>query len=102
MTVDTPKSAYELAMERLKAKDKAEGADSVELSAAQIEAIAEARQDYEAKLAECKILHQSQMAVTADPAAREELAAHYRRDLSNLGSDRDKKIARIRDGSSAS
>jgi len=102
VTVDTPKSAYELAMERLKAKDKAEGADSVELSAAQIEAIAEARQDYEAKLAECKILHQSQMAVTADPAAREELAAHYRRDLSNLGSDRDKKIARIRDGGSPS
>ena len=102
MTVDAPKSAYELAMERLEAKDKAEGADSVELSAVQIEAIAEARQDYEAKLAECKILHQSQMAVTADPTAREELAAHYRRDLSNLGSDRDKKIARIRDGDSPS
>ncbi len=102
MTADAPKSAYELAMERLKAKDKAEGADSVELSASQIEAIAESRQDFEAKLAECKILHQSKMAVTVDPAAREELEAHYRRDLSNLGSDRDKKIARIRDGGSAS
>ena len=102
MTVDAPKRAYELAMERLEAKAKAEGTDSVELSAVQIEAIAEARQDYEAKLAECKILHQSQMAVTADPAAREELAAHYRRDLSNLSSDRDKKIARIRDGGSPS
>ena len=70
MTNQSPKSAYELAMEKLEAQDQVTGEASAELSPEQIEAIANARQDYEAKLAECKILHQSQMVSTFDPAAR--------------------------------
>ena len=76
MTNQSPKSAYELAMEKLEAQDQVTGEASAELSPEQIEAIANARQDYEAKLAECKILHQSQMVSTFDPAAREELGSH--------------------------
>jgi len=43
-------------------------------------------------------LHQSKMASTFDPAAREELEARYRRDLSHFEADREKKIDRIRRG----
>ncbi len=102
MTNESPKSAYELAMEKLKAQDEESGATSAELSPEQIEGISAARQDYEAKLAECKILHRSQMASTFDPAAREELEARYRRDLSHFEADRDKKIDKIRQGNGAS
>ncbi len=102
MTKEAPKSAYELAMEKLVAQDQATGESSAALSPEQIEAISHVRQDYEAKLAECKILHQSQMVSTFDPAAREELEARYRRDLSHFEADRDKKIERIRQGNNAS
>ena len=102
MTNQSPKSAYELAMEKLEAQDQVTGEASAELSPEQIQAISNARQDYEAKLAECKILHQSQMASTFDPAAREELEARYRRDLSHFEADRDKKIERIRQGNGPS
>ena len=98
MTEEAPKTAYELAMEKLKAQDETDGSAAVKLSAEQLEEIAGARRDYEAKLAECKILHRSKLAVTFDPAAREELEAHYRRDLSHFESDRNKKIERIRRG----
>lgn len=102
MTNQSPKSAYELAMEKLAAQDEKTGEASAELSPEQIEAISNARQDYEAKLAECKILHQSQMVSTFDPSAREELEARYRRDLSHFEADRDKKIDKIRQGNGAS
>ncbi|MFP6572314.1 MAG: hypothetical protein VB674_06845 [Vicinamibacterales bacterium] len=98
MTDQSPKSAYEVAMEKLKAQDEASGSVATDLGSEQIEAISAARQDYEAKLAECKILHQSKMASTFDPAAREELEARYRRDLSHFEADREKKIDRIRRG----
>ena len=96
MTNGTPKSAYELAMEKLKAQDEAAGTDAVALTAEQVNAIAAARRDYEANVAECRILHESTMAATFDPAAREELEANYRRDLARFETDCDKKIERIR------
>ncbi len=98
MTDGAPKSAYELAMEKLKAQDDEAGADAVELTAEQVEAIGVARRDYEAKVAECRILRDSKMVATFDPAAVEELQANYRRDLSHFETDRDKKIERIRSG----
>ena len=102
MTNQSPKSAYELAMEKLEAQDQVTGEASAELSPEQIQAISNARQDYEAKLAECKILHQSQMVSTFDPAAREEMEARSRRSLSHFEADRDKKIDKIRQGNGAS
>ena len=102
MTNQSPKSAYELAMEKLEAQDQVTGEASAELSPEQIQAISNARQDYEAKLAECKILHQSQMVSTFAPSAREELEARYRRDLSHFEAERDKKIDKIRQGNGAS
>ena len=96
MTGGAPKSAFELAMEKLKRQDEAAGVAQVHLTAAQREAIAEARRVCEARIAECRILFQSALATTLEPAAREELEANYRRDLARCAADRDKQIAHIR------
>ena len=102
MTGGAPKSAFELAMEKLKRQDEAAGVAQVQLTAAQREAIAEARRVCEARIAECRILFQSALATTLEPAAREELEANYRRDLARCAADRDKQIARIRNEATGS
>lgn len=101
MTDGAPKSAYELAMEKLKRQDEAAGVAPVELSAQQRDAIAEARRVCEARTAECRILFQSARAGTVDPTARAELEANYRRDLARCTADRDRKIASIREAAAA-
>ena len=98
MTDGAPKSAYELAMEKLKRQDEAAGVEAVELTPAQLEAIAETRRACEARVAECRILHRSALAGAADPQAVEEIEANHRRDLARFASDRDKRIERIRRG----
>ena len=55
-----PKSAYELILERLKQKDRADGVAERVLSDEQKQKIAELRRVYEAKLAEREILYQSE------------------------------------------
>jgi hypothetical protein len=97
---EAPKSAYELAMERLRRKDREEGVDDRPLTAEQRQAIAEARQVAEAKLAEREILHQSAVKGVMDPESREKLEEEYRRDRDRITNDRDRKIATIRSGTS--
>ena|SRR5688572_23443306 len=97
MSHDSPKSALELAMERLRKKDADAGVQEKTLTDAQRAQIAEARNLYEARVAERKIMHQSTMAATFDPAERAEREAELRRDLERFESDRDAKIRRIRD-----
>ena len=96
MSDDAPKSAYELAMERLRKKDKDEGVEERALTAAQREAIAEARKVAEARLAEREILHASKMRGVLEPEAREALELEYRRDRERIVSDRDRKIDDVR------
>ena len=99
MTDDKPlKSAVELAMERLAKRDADAGVESRPLNEAQKAAIAEARNFYDAKIAEQEVLHQSQMRAALDPAVRETLAAEYRHDRERLVSERDHKIEKIRRG----
>jgi len=93
---DAPKSAYELAMERLRKQDAESGAESRPLTDEQRTAIAEVRNFYEAKAAEVEVLHQSTMRRTADPDARAGFEEQYRRDRERLNSERDSKIERIR------
>jgi hypothetical protein len=93
---EAPKSAYELAMERLRRKDKEEGVDDRPPTPEQREQIAEARRVAEAKLAEREILHQSALKGVMDPESREKLDEEYRRDRDRIASDRDRKIAEIR------
>jgi hypothetical protein len=96
MTDERPKTAYELAMERLAEKDKGAGGAAAPLTDAQKTAIAEARQVYQSRVAEREILHQSALAKAASHEELEQLNLALRRDLDRLATDRDRKIAQIR------
>ena len=98
---DAPKTAYELAMERLRKKDQDEGVTVVPLTEAQRAQIAEIRNFYEAKIAELKVLHESTMRRSVDVAERETLDQQHRRELEHLSSARDAKIEKIRRGESS-
>jgi uncharacterized protein with WD repeat len=93
---DAPKSAYEIVLERLRQRDREEGVEERPLSEEQRARIAEIRRTYEARFAECEILHLSSLRRTADPAERETLEEQYRRDRERLGSERDRKIEDVR------
>ena len=95
-----PKSAVELAMERLRRRDAEAGADAPvrPLSDDQKAAISAARRDYEAKVAEAEILMRSKLAAVMDLEGRREVEANHRRDLGQFASSRDRKIAAIREG----
>jgi len=97
--MDVPKSAFELAMERLKKKDAEQGVVEQKLTDAQKAAIAEARSIYEARVAERQILHRDKRLATYDPAALEVLEEEYRRDMERFAYDRDAKIKKIREES---
>jgi len=92
------KSAYELAMERLRKSDADAGVASRTVTDAQKAAIAEVRNFYDAKLAEQQVLHQSTLRKMVDLAAREALEADYRRERERLASEREAKIEKIRRG----
>ena len=96
---NAPKSAVELVMERLKQQDAGGDVEATTLTDDQKEAIAAARRDYEAKVAEAEILFHSKLAAAFDPEARQELEANHRRDVGQSASTRDRKIAAIRKGS---
>jgi hypothetical protein len=93
---DTPKSSFDLVMERLRKKDAESGTEQKPLTDAQREAIAEARSVYEAQVAERKIMHRSTVAGVFDPAELEERHSELRRDLDRFERERDEKIERIR------
>lgn len=90
------KSSYELAMERLAKSDKDAGVVWEPLSDAQKAAIAEIRKFYEAKLAELAILQQAALRKTFDPVERQTLEDDQRRERERLTSQRDEKIAEVR------
>ena len=65
---EAPKSAFELAMEKLKKQDVAAGVEAQVLTEAQRAAITEAKSVYDARVAERRILHQSAVLALFDPA----------------------------------
>ena|SRR5215471_14619350 len=93
-----PKSALDIAMERLRQKDAQEGVERRPLTDEQKAAIAEVRNFYEARLAQDEVLHKSTLAKTHDPEARTVLQDEYARERQRLIGERDKKIERIRNG----
>jgi hypothetical protein len=95
---EAPKSAYELAMARLKKKDADEGVQDKPLTEEQRQAIAEIRKVYEARLAEREILYQSSRRNVRDAEAAETLEAEYRRDRERVSEERERKIQEIRSG----
>ena len=97
MTDDgAPKSAYELAMERLRKKDADAGVERQPVTDAQKAAVAEIRSVYEAKLAELDVMHQSKMRASVDPNARAALEEEFRREHERLTSERDAKVEKAR------
>ena len=96
MSDDAPKSAFELAMQRLRQKDKDTDVDARPLTDAQKAAIAEIRQVFTAKSAEGEILHQAALRKAATRQEVELLKENLRRDVERLVSDRDRKIGEIR------
>jgi len=96
MASDGPKSAYELAMERLRQKDREAGVEERPLTDQQKAAIAEARQVYQARMAEREILHRDAMRKAQNHEEIEKLESELARDRDRLASDRDRKIAEIK------
>jgi hypothetical protein len=101
MTEGAPKTAYEIAMERLRKKDAEAGIERAPVTEGQKTAIAEVRNFYEAKLAEIEVLRQSKRRGIADPAALAEHDEVYRRDRERLLAEREAKIEKIRRGGAA-
>ena len=93
---DAPKSALEIVMERLKKKDAESGVADKPLTDEQRAQIAEARNIYESRVAERRIMHQSQTASVFDPAELAARQEELRRDLGHFESDRDAKIRQIK------
>jgi hypothetical protein len=96
MPSDGPKSAYELAMERLRQKDREGGEAERPLTDEQKAAIAEVRKLYESKMAEREILHADALKKARSYEEIEKLNQERTQDQGQLARDRDRKIAEIR------
>ena len=93
------KSAYELAMEKLRKQDAERGETLPLLDERQKEEIAAIRQHYQAKLAEREILHQAELRkaqASREPEAMKTAEEGYRRDRSRIENDMEAKIRAVR------
>jgi hypothetical protein len=97
MANDGPKTALEIAMERLRQKDREEGVEERPLSDEQKAAIAEVRKTYEARIAEREILHRDALRKARSREEIDKLDAELALDRDRLARDRDRKLAEIRD-----
>ena len=95
---EKPKSAYDLAMERLETADRESGVKETSLSGDQKKAIAEARRVAESRLAEREILFRDAMRKITDPAEREKAEDEYLIARKRIEDDRDRAIESIRRG----
>ena len=103
MSDDRPKSAYEIALEKLQQRDRERGETApAALTDEQKKAIAGIRKVFEARLAEREILHRSERAkLQSDPEGEEKLAKleeEYARDRQRIGEQRDRAIETARAG----
>ena len=96
MSDERPKSAYELAMERLRQKDRDLGEEQRPLSDEQRAQLSEVRRFYEAKLAEMEILHRSSRLKVREADELETLEEQYRGERERLSHERDAKLDAIR------
>lgn len=93
---EAPKSALELAMARLRQKDKDSGVEERPLTDQQRARLADIRRVYEARLAEREILHQGDLRKARDHEELEKLEQEYRRDRERIQGEREKKLAEAR------
>jgi hypothetical protein len=95
MSGDIPKTAFELAMERLRQKDREAGVEERLLTDEQKASVAEVRRFYQAKVAEREILHRDALAKARSHEEVENLDEALRHDLQRIAGDRDRKIDEI-------
>jgi hypothetical protein len=99
MSEDKPlKSAYEIAMERLRAEDREAGVEQPKpLTARQKTKIAELRRNAKAKLAELEILHRKNVAAAAgDPEKIQELEERHLIDRRRVESSLEEAVTRVK------
>ena len=99
MTADKePKSAYEIAMERIRAKDRAAGVEAPKvLTEKQKQRIAALRRDAKAKIAELEILRGGKIAEAAgDPEKLSQIEEHLRIDLERIQSRMEAAIRKVK------
>ena len=97
VTNDAPKTAYELAMERLRQKDQEGGRVERPLTDEQKAAIADARRVYDAKVAEREILHRDAVRKAKSHEEITTLNEQLAQDRDRFARDRDRRIAEIRE-----
>jgi hypothetical protein len=97
---ESPKSAFEVAMARLKKQDADAGTADTPLSEAQRAAIAEVRQVYAARRAQAEIMLTAARATAADIETLARLNEEFRRDTDRMARELDEKVAAIRRGES--
>ena len=95
-TDEKPKSALELAMERLRQRDADSGVVKTPVTDAQKAGIAEARSLHASRVAELEILHSAKMGTLFDPAERAQAQEDYRRQMQRLHEDLERKAGKIR------
>src|SRR5437879_11733614 len=94
---DEPKTAFELAMERLRQKDREVGTAERRLTDEQKASIAEVRRSYQAKVAEREILHRDALAKARTQEEVEKLDEALRIDLDRLAGASARKIGENRE-----
>lgn len=100
MPEDTPlKSAYDLAMERLRAKDRKSGIpERAPLTKSQKQRITKLRQEARAKVAEIEIMFKKKLlAEQGDPEKVKELEEHFEIDRRRVESTLEAAITKIRE-----
>jgi hypothetical protein len=96
MADGSPRSAYEIAMERLRQKDARDGVDRQPRTDEQKAAIAGIRSLYDAKIAQAEVMHRSAVVGILDEDARIRLDEEYQRDRARLQAERDARIEKVR------
>jgi hypothetical protein len=96
---EEPKSSYEIAMEKLKARDRERGAvPPRRLSAKQRDQIAEVRTFYASKLAEREILFADELKKAGfDADKRAEVEKAYAEDRRRMEAEMEERIRKIRE-----
>jgi hypothetical protein len=103
MSDEEPKSAYEIAMQKLRERDKSEGREEEKpLSGSQRDEIARIRKEAEAKLAQLEIMLRSHLRDGRErPDFHEErarLEENYQRDRQRIEEDTRSKVAVVKRG----
>jgi len=90
------KTAYELAMERLRKQDSDAGIEERTLTDEQKAEIAEVRRVYKARIAQEEVMFESKLRTTPDPGERETLQLQLRHERERLTAEQEAKIEKIR------